>query len=116
MDTLSNQQAIALCVHDLAKEYEYQTHNYYDGFILQCCDLVLQYHPVNPMTLLLKAETLRKVYDHQLKEKNPEAAETYKKMETVYVKLAKLYYREMPEKMYLKWLEDARKYNNKKIE
>ncbi|MGN6492767.1 MAG: hypothetical protein ACTHLE_12270 [Agriterribacter sp.] len=115
MDTLSNQQALALCVHDLAKGYEVQTHNYYDGFILKCCDLVLQYHPVNPMTLLLKAETLRKVYDLQQKEKNPEAAETYKKMEAAYTRLAKLYYREMPEKMYLKWLENARNYNNNKI-
>lgn len=115
LDTLSNQQAIALCVHDLAKSYEVQTHNYYDGFILKCCDLVLQYHPVNPMSLLLKAEILRKVYDFQKEHKNPEALETYQKMEEAYARLAKLYYREMPEKMYLKWLENARNYSNPKI-
>ncbi|MCC6288348.1 MAG: hypothetical protein IT249_10725 [Chitinophagaceae bacterium] len=116
MDTLSNQQSIALCILDLAKGYEVQTHNYYDGFILQCCDLVLQYHPVNPMALLLKAETLRKVYDLQNKEKKPEAVETYRKMEAAYIRLAKLYYREMPEKMYLQWLKTADNYNNKKLQ
>jgi len=42
-DTLSNQQAIALCLLDLAKGYEKQTKNYYDGFIIQCCDKVLEY-------------------------------------------------------------------------
>lgn len=104
LDTLSNRQSIALCVLDLAKGYEYQTHNYYDGFILKCCELVLQYHPVNPMALLLKAETLRKVYDMQLKERNIEAPETYKKMEEAYATLAKLHYREMPKEMYLEWV------------
>lgn len=115
MDTLSNQQSLALCVLDLAKGYESQTHNYYDGFILQCCDLALQYHPVNPMALLLKAETLRKVYDLENREKKPGAVETYKQMEAAYVTLAKLYYREMPEKMYLQWLNTARNYGNKNI-
>ncbi|MBX2923988.1 MAG: hypothetical protein KF746_17445 [Chitinophagaceae bacterium] len=116
MDTLSNQQSIALCVLDLAKGYEAQTHNYNDGFIIQCCDLVLQYHPVNPMALLLKAETLRKVYALQNKEKKPEAVETYRKMEAAYIRLAKLYYREMPEKMYLQWLKTAGNYNNTKLQ
>lgn len=105
MDTLSNQQSIALCVLDLAKGYEFQTHNYYDGFILKCCDLVLQYHAVNPMALLLKAETLKKVYLKQQKDKDSRAQATYVEMEGAYITLAKLGYREMSEKMYLKWLK-----------
>lgn len=104
MDTLSNQQSIALCVLDLAKGYEFQTRNYYDGFILKCCDLVLQYHPVNPMALLLKAETLKKVYLKQKEGKSNDAATTYAEMEKIYITLAKLHYREMPEKMYRQWL------------
>lgn len=117
MDTLSNQQSIALCVLDLAKGYEFQTHNYYDGFILKCCNLVLQYHPVNPMALLLKAETLKKVYFKQTEEKYPEAKATYEEMEKTYITLAKLHYREMPEKMYQAWLnsltQQSKKYPTK---
>jgi hypothetical protein len=99
MDTLSNQQAIALCVLDLAHLYERQTKNYYDGFILKCCDLVLQYHPVNPMALLLKAETLKKVAIREKSTKYPKLTYTVKEMEATYLKLFDLGYREMPSKM-----------------
>lgn len=119
MDTLSNQQAIALCVLDLAKGYERQTHNYYDGFILKCCDLVLQYHPVNPMALLLRAETLKKVYLHEKEIHFPKPTVTESPMTEVYITLAKLGYREMSDKMYQKWLksikEQKEKYSNKKV-
>ena len=119
MDTLSNQQSIALCILDLAKGYERQTHNYYDGFILKCCDLALQYHPVNPIALLLKAETLQKVHLKQTDENDPRAAATYTEMEDAYITLAKLHYREMPEKMYLEWLnsltKQSDKYTNKQV-
>ena len=119
MDTLDNQQSIALCMLDLAKEYEFQTHNYYDGFILKCCNLVLQFHAVNPMALLLKAETLKKMYLKQTEDKNPNAASMYAEMEKTYITLAKLGYREMPEKMYLDWLrsltKQREKYSNKKV-
>src|SRR6202012_1332497 len=56
MDTLSNAAAISICVIDLAKGYEHKTHNYYDGFMLKCCDLALKYHPEDVQALLLKAE------------------------------------------------------------
>ncbi len=119
MDTLSNQQSIALCVLDLAKEYEFQTHNYYDGFILKCCDLVLKYHPVNPMALLLKAETLKKVWLHEKDEKFPKPTSTQEEMQNAYITLAKLGYREMPEKMYQQWLKEMttekEKYSNQKV-
>lgn len=119
MDTLSNQQSIALCVLDLAKEYEFQTHNYYDGFILKCCDLVLQYHPVNPMALLLKAETLKKVWLKEIEGKFPKPTYTPVEMQNAYITLAKLGYREMPEKMYQQWLKEMttekNKYANKKV-
>lgn len=119
MDTLSNQQAIALCVLDLAKGYELQTKNYYDGFILKCCELVLQYHPVNPMALLLKAETLKKVYLKEQADKYPKPTVTFNQMQEAYITLAKLGYREMPEKMYQQWLKsmttDKEKYSNKKM-
>lgn len=99
MDTLSNQQAIALCVLDLAHLYERQTKNYYDGFILKCCDLVLKYHPVNPMALLLKAETLKKQAIREKSSKFPKPTRTLMEMEATYLKLFELGYREMPLKM-----------------
>lgn len=116
MDTLSNQQSIALCALDLAKEYEIDTHNYYDGFIIKCCDLVLLYHSINPMALLLKAETLKKVYIKQAKEKDILSQTTYAEMIKSYITLAKLGYREMPEKMYQEWITgNHKKYENKKM-
>jgi hypothetical protein len=119
MDTLSNQQATALCVLDLAKGYEFQTRNYEDGFILKCCDLVLQYLSVNVQAILLKAETLQRIYEKQTKEKNVLSEKTYNDMEQLYVKLFDLGYREMPEKMYREWLEGLMKekdrYTNNKL-
>lgn len=105
MDTLSNQQAMALCVLDLAKGYEFQTRNYYDGFILKCCDLVLQYHPSNPMALLLKAETLKKIYLKEQADKVSNPSVTFIAMQEAYVILATHGYREMSEKMYKQWLK-----------
>jgi hypothetical protein len=99
MDTLSNQQAITLSVLDLAHLYERETKNYYDGFILKCCNLVLQYHPVNPMALLLKAETLKKMAIREKSSKFPKPTRTPKEMEETYLKLFELGYREMPYKM-----------------
>ncbi|TXJ24899.1 MAG: hypothetical protein E6Q24_15235 [Chitinophagaceae bacterium] len=119
MDTLSNQQAIALCVLDLAKGYEFQTRNYEDGFILKCCNLVLQYHPVNAQAMLLKAETLKRVYEKQQKGNTADIASTFKEMENLYVKLFELGYREMPEQMYIDWLrsvtDEGKKYNNDQL-
>ncbi len=119
MDTLSNQQAIAQCVLDLAKGYEFKTKNYYDGFILKCCDLTLKYHPLNVQAILLKAETLKHIYEKKKKEKDNRATTTYNEMESLYARLFELGYREMPDKMYMQWLrsvtQQRSKYGNKKI-
>lgn len=119
-DTLSNQQAIALCAIDLAKCYEKQTGNYYDGFILQCCDLALYYHPRNVQALLLEAETLKRIYEKQQQEKNHENANViFAEMQRQYLNIYDLGYREMPEKMYKEWLSSLQsqknKYSNKGI-
>ncbi|HZI01894.1 MAG TPA: hypothetical protein VEX63_12145, partial [Flavisolibacter sp.] len=116
MDTLSNQQSIGLCILDLAHGYIRQTNNYTDGFVIKCCDLVLQYHPVNPMALLLKGEVLKRLYLSQRKEQNTLVQDTYSKMQDVYAQLIQLGYREMPEKMYLKWLSSLIKEKSKSQE
>jgi len=119
MDTLSNQQSIGLCIMDLAQGYIKQTNNYTDSFVLKCCNLVLQYHAVNPEALLTKAEVLKRMYLKQKEEKNPVAQTTYNEMEQVYIMLVKLGYREIPYKAYQKWLntahQDKEKYQNKKL-
>lgn len=115
MDTLSNQQALALCVLDLAKGYEFQTRSYYDGFILKCCDLVLQYHPVNVQAMLLKAETLKRIYEQQQHAREAVAAITYQEMEQLYIRLFDLGYREMPEEMYHKWLRSVHEHINRQV-
>lgn len=118
-DTLGNQQSIALCVLDLAKAYEKETKNYYDGFILQCCDLVLKYHSTNVQALLLKAETLKRIYQQQSIQRLTEAENTYNDMEGLYVHLYDMGYREMPDKMYQEWLLSLKnhkdKYSNKRV-
>lgn len=112
MDTLSNRQAIGLCILDLAKEYEFQTKNYYDGFIIECCDLVLQYHSQNVQAILLKAETLKRIYENIATLDN-HAAIIHNNMQQLYLKLLDLGYREMPEKMYQQWLQSINKEKNK---
>jgi hypothetical protein len=113
MDTLSNQQAIAQCVLDLAKGYEFQTKNYYDGFIIKCCDLTLKYHPQNVQAILLKAETLKRIFQAHGASKSSVGMETYAEMEKLYIQLFELGYREMPEKMYMQWLRSVTKERNK---
>lgn len=113
MDTLSNQQAIAQCVLDLAKEYEFQTKNYFDGFIIKCCDLTLKYHPQNVQAILLKAETIKRIFQAHGASKSSVGRETYAEMEKLYVQLFELGYREMPDKMYMQWLRSVTKERNK---
>jgi len=119
MDTLSNQQSIALCILDLAKGYEHKVHNYHDGFILKCCDISLQYFPLNVQAMLLKAETLKRIYEKEKVQKATVAKEIYHQMEQLYVKLFDLGYREMPNKMYQQWLvsvvKERDKYSNKQV-
>lgn len=119
MDTLSNQQSLALCLLDLAKGYEHKTTDYYDGFMLRCCDFSLKYFPRNVQAMLLKAETLKRVYLRQAKVKDKSSSETFREMENLYVDLFNLGYREMPEKMYMSWLQsvikERDKYSNRQV-
>jgi len=113
MDTLSNRQAVAQCVLDLAKGYERKTHNYSDSFIVRCCDLVLKFHPNNINAIIYKAETLKRIY-WIFKDKDVAyAADLYKDMETLYLKAMDLGYKEMSEKMYRQWLESVIKQKSK---
>jgi hypothetical protein len=119
MDTLSNQQAVANCLLDLAKGYERKAQNYTDSFIIRCCDLTLKYHPHNINAIIYKAEVLKKMYLTYQKENSPMASTVYPDMEKLYVKALDLGYKEMPEKMYREWMSSVMKqkdkYSNKKV-
>jgi hypothetical protein len=127
MDTLSNQQSLALCLLDLAKGYERK----YDDtqFVLQCAELALQYYPHCANALLLKGETLKKQFEGMMKQLRaeypkdlfdmPEAKALFDEMNKTYLKAHQLGYRTMPKEMYLAWLteleQEKEKYINPKI-
>ena len=119
MDTLSNTEDITLCVVDLAKAYEHKTHNYSDGFILNCCDLALKYYPLNVQAILMKAETLKRLYGREKAERHTSNKIIYRQMEELYGQLFNLGYREMPDKMYQQWLmsviKERDKYSNNEV-
>ena len=114
MDTLSNKQAVANCLLDLAQGYQHKYGKENPEFVIKCCNTVLQYHPTNVNALLTKAEA-QKHYIHALMKtknlKKPEELfsdqsikEMYSEMESIYIQLHKSGYRRMPEEMYLQWM------------
>ena|GEM_PF-4514339 len=67
--------------------------------------------------MLLKAETLKHIYQGQQAKKDPRAKGTFSEMQSLYLTLFDLGYREMPDKMYMEWLQsvvkERDKYSNK---
>lgn len=129
MDTIGNQQCVAMCLIDLAKGYQKSTRNPDINFLMNCCNASLKYFPNNINALLLKAETIKQKFDtikaannYKTTEQavnNTEGKQTYNEMEQLYAKIIDLGYREMPEQMYFDWLKsltvEKEKYRNKKI-
>jgi hypothetical protein len=118
MDTLSDKQSIVLCLVDLAhscrKKSEKDNTN---QFVMQCCNLALKHFPNYLNALLLKLETLKKEYKKEqgLEEKQLLLTQ----INLVIGRLIDLGYREIPQKVYLKWLSDLQEnkdiYQNKKL-
>ncbi|MDR1501260.1 MAG: hypothetical protein LBT43_02235 [Prevotella sp.] len=130
MDTLSNKQAVANCLLDLALGYQHKYGKDNPEFVVRCCNTVLQYHPANANAMLTKAEA-QKYYIHSLmkerKLKKPDVLftdsrikEMYAEMESAYIQLYESGYRQMPEEMYLQWLnllnKEPDKYTNPRLE
>lgn len=116
MDTLGQKESVALCLFDLARGYFTQTGNYLDGFVIQCCDLVLKHHPTNINAIILKAETLRKQFEYFNKYGHEDKAQkAFTEMQQLYVKGLEMGYREMPKEMYLAWLTSINEQKNKYI-
>jgi hypothetical protein len=128
MDSLSEKNSVALCLIDLAKGYE-RKFGTDSLFMLSCTDLALKHFPHYINALILKGETLKKVFERMMQENHAshpaeifhihKARHIFTEMEGIYFKAVKSGYREMPEDMYLDWLtlvqREKEKYNNKKV-
>lgn len=130
MDTLSQKESLALTLVDLAKGYE-RKFGVLDGeFILKAVNKALEVDPNFINALLLKAETQKKLFENEmlirsmddpndLIEQSEEYRDLFLEMQSIYVKIHQLGYRQMPEEMYLDWLntlqEEREKYQNKSI-
>jgi len=130
LDTLSEKESIALCVIDLAMGYNHKYPGNGGTFVIKCCDLALQHFPNYVNAILLKAETrlkqlqaMQKQYGYAyLKEvtKLQEGKKLWDEMNSLYMQLYQLGYRQMPEQMYVEWLTSLKtekeKYTNKQVE
>jgi len=130
LDTLSEKESIALCVIDLAMGYNHKYPGNDGTFVIKCCDLALQHFPDYVNAILLKAETrlkqlqaMQKQYGYAyLKEvtKLQEGKKLWDEMNSLYMQLYQLSYRQMPEQMYVEWLTSLKtekeKYTNKQVE
>lgn len=130
MDTLSQQESLALTLLDLAQGYE-RKFGVQDGeFILKAADKALEVNPNFINALLLKAETQKNLFEGKmlmksvvdpniLIQQDEDARTLFLEMQNIYVKIHQLGYRQMPEEMYLDWLtslqEEREKYENKAI-
>jgi hypothetical protein len=135
MDTLSDKQAISMCVFDLGKGFDRKYPDNDGEFVVKCCDLALTYFPKYINALLLKAQTRKRQVDKRLKESGINNIPTSRdksvlrqqkdvkslvdEMNSLYKTIHQLGYRMMPEQMYLDWLHSMTKqqdkYNNKAI-
>jgi hypothetical protein len=127
LDTLSEKESIALCVLDLAQGYDHKYPDNDGKFISECCDLALKHFPDYVNAILLKAETRLKQLQAMQKEMKyaylkevtamPEGKAKWDEMNSLYMQLYKLGYRQMPEQMYVEWLTSLKtekeKYRNK---
>jgi hypothetical protein len=129
LDTLNQKESLSLCIVDLAQGYNHKYPDNDGKFVIECCDLALKYFPNYVNAILLKAETrlkqlqaMQKRYGYEyLKEVTvyPEAKVLWDEMNSLYMQLYKLGYRQMPEKMYVEWLTSLKtekeKYANKQV-
>jgi len=130
MDTLSQKESLALTLLDLAQGYE-RKFGIQDGeFILRAANKALEVNPDFMNALLLKAETQKKLFEDKmlldgfddpnvLIQQDEEAHALFLEMQSIYVRIHELGYRQMPEEMYLDWLalleSEREKYRNKNI-
>ena len=113
MKALTDKESIALCLIDLAEGYKRKTNGQDTDFILKCCDTALLHFPNCVNALILKAETLKQIFE------KTQNKQIFNELQELYLQIHDLGYRQMPKEMYLNWLMELRtekdKYLNKSI-
>jgi len=98
MRALSDKEAVAMTLVDLAQGYQSKFGIEDGSFIIKCCDTALEHFPNYINSMLLKAEILTELY----RESNDK--ELFSQMTELYTNIHKLGYRKMPQQMYANWL------------
>lgn len=98
MRALSDKEAVAMTLVDLAQGYQAKFGIEDGSFIIKCCDTSLEYFPKNINAMLLKAEVLTELY----RESNDQ--KLFEQMTELYTTIHELGYRKMPQQMYANWL------------
>lgn len=98
MRALSDKEAVAMTLVDLAQGYQAKFGIEDGSFIIKCCDTALEHFPNYINAMLLKAEILTELY----RESNDK--ELFSQMTELYTSIHKLGYRKMPHQMYANWL------------
>lgn len=98
MRALSDKEAVAMTLVDLAQGYQAKFGIEDGSFIIKCCDTSLEHFPKNINAMLLKAEVLTELY----RESNNK--ELFEQMTELYTTIHELGYRKMPQQMYANWL------------
>lgn len=98
MRALSDKEAVAMTLVDLAQGYQAKFGIEDGSFILKCCDTALGHFPKYINAMLLKAEILTELY----RESNDK--ELFSQMTKLYTNIHELGYRKMPQQMYTNWV------------
>lgn len=98
MRALSDKEAVAMTLVDLAQGYQAKFGIEDGSFILKCCDTSLEHFPNYINAMLLKAEILTELYKESKDEK------LFSQMTELYTNIHNLGYRKMPQQMYSNWL------------
>lgn len=98
MRGLSDKEAVAMTLVDLAQGYQAKFGKKDGNFIIKCCDTALEHFPKYINAMLLKAEILTELY----RESNDK--ELFSQMTELYTRIHKLGYRKMPQQMYTNWV------------
>ncbi len=129
LKALNETESVALTLIDLAQGYDKRFPDNDGSFIVQCADLALQYFPDCISAMLLKAELKKSqlqdradakgLDDLMMAKDDLDLKDDFLAMQSSFVEIMKLGYRQMPKQMYVNWLlevvEEREKYENKKI-
>lgn len=98
MRALTDKEAVAMTLVDLAQGYQAKFGIEDGNFIIKCCNTALEHFPNYINAMLLKAEMLTEQY----RESNDK--ELFAQMTELYTNIHTLGYRKMPQQMYQNWL------------